>query len=194
MELMGNRTQDQRMARAKKMLLWFGMGSLFMGFAGLTSAYIVSSSREDWLHTMQLPKAFLISTLVIVLSSGTYILAKRSLKAGKSAQCTQWLWVTLGLGLLFLGLQYWGFYELVSQGYYFTGPTSSIRVSYVFMIAAAHMAHVIAGLVSLVVVLINQMRGRYTAESHLGLTLGATFWHFLDLLWVYLVLFMFLVG
>ena len=107
---------------------------------------------------------------------------------------TNWLLITLGLGVAFIGLQFSGFSQLVAQGYYFTGPTSSIKMSYIFLIAAVHIVHVIAGIISLLVVMYNQVKGKYSATEYLGLSLGATFWHFLDLLWVYLILFMVLVG
>jgi cytochrome c oxidase subunit 3 len=183
-------TVKEKNARAKKMMLWFGMVSLLMGFAGWTSAYIVSSSREDWASDVALPQAFLYSTIVIILSSISYILAKKAVQKGQSRNATLFLWATLVLGVIFVALQFTGFSQMVAQGYYFTGPTSSIKVSYVFLIAMVHIVHVVAGMISLLVVLYNQSKGKYSREDYLGLTLGATFWHFLDLLWVYLVLFM----
>lgn len=176
--------------RAKKMMLWFGIISLLMGFAGWTSAYIVSSSREDWASDIALPQAFFISTVIIILSSFTYMIAKRAVVKGNSGSGTTWLLATLGLGVLFIFFQFSGFSEMVAQGYYFTGPTSSIKMSYVFLIAMVHIVHVVAGIISLLVVLYNQYKGKYSPTDYLGLSLGATFWHFLDLLWVYLILFM----
>lgn len=170
-------------------MLWFGIISLLMGFAGWTSAFIVSSSREDWLKDFQLPTAFFYSTAVIILSSLTYILAKQGVKNGAQKSATGWLGATLVLGILFIALQFTGFGEIIAQGYYFTGPTSNITMSYIFLIAAVHILHVVAGIISLLVVLYMQMRGKYKTGDMLGLELGATFWHFLDLLWVYLVLF-----
>ncbi|HDZ06919.1 hypothetical protein LCGC14_0051090 [marine sediment metagenome] len=186
-------TEVEKNARAKKMMLWFGIVSLLMGFAGWTSAYIVSSSREDWSSDILLPNSFLYSTVVIIISSFCYMLAKNAIKDGENAKGTKWLWVTLGLGVLFVVLQFSGFSQMVADGYYFTGPTSSIKVSYIFLIAMVHIVHVVAGMISLLVVLYNQNKGKYSTENYLGVTLGATFWHFLDLLWIYLVLFMFFV-
>ncbi|MEP2277782.1 cytochrome c oxidase subunit 3 [Maribacter sp.] len=186
-------TEAEKNARAKKMMLWFGIISLLMGFAGWTSAYIVSSSREDWSSDVALPDSFLYSTIVIIISSISYILAKKAIKDGENASGTKWLWITLGLGVLFIFLQFSGFSQMVAEGYYFTGPTSSIKVSYIFLIAMVHVVHVVAGMISLLVVLYNQNKGKYSKENYLGVTLGATFWHFLDFLWVYLVLFMFFV-
>lgn len=187
-------TERDKYVRAKKMMLWFGIVSLIMGFAGWTSAYIVSSSREDWMTDFTLPQAFLYSTILLVLSSVTYILAKKAVKKENQKSCTQWLVITMLLGIGFILLQFQGFSEMIGLGYYFTGPTSNITMSYIFLIAAVHIAHVVAGLISLLVVLVNQLRGKYSAKDHLGLELGATFWHFLDLLWIYLILFFYFFG
>ena len=183
--------QKEKNDRAKKMMLWFGIASLIMGFAGWTSAYIVSrSSRQDWLSEIELPTAFFISTLIIILSSGTYLLAKKAIKDNKATLCTIWLAITFVLGIAFIVMQFNGFREMLSNGYYFTGPTSSIKMSYIFLMAAVHIAHVVAGLITLLVVFINQLRKKYSPEELLGFELGATFWHFLGALWVYLILFM----
>ncbi|MFT4832900.1 MAG: cytochrome c oxidase subunit 3 [Psychroserpens sp.] len=182
-------TPKEKNDRAKKMMLWFGIVSLIMGFAGWTSAYIVSSTREDWLSDLQLPSSFFYSTLVLVLSSVTYMLAKSAVKADNAKMCTRWLLLTLILGVSFIFLQFNGFSQMIAQGYYFTGPTSSITLSYIFLIAVVHILHVVAGLISLLVVLYNQVKGKYSSNEFLGLELGATFWHFLDFLWVYLIMF-----
>ena len=138
-------------------------------------------------------KVAIYSTIIILVSSLTYILAKKALAQGKSRNCTRYLVLTLILGLSFIAVQFIGFSQMISQGYYFTGPTSNITMSYVFLIAAVHIAHLVAGLISLLVVLFNQIKGKYSPGNMLGFELGATFWHFLDLLWVYLVLFLFFI-
>ena len=186
-------TEREKKERSKKMMLWFGIGSLVMAFAGWTSAYIISSKREDWLQELELPSAFFVSTVILLLSSVTYILAKNAVKADDQKKATAWLWTTLALGLAFVSLQFYGFSQMVAQGYYFTGPTSNIKMSYVFLIAFVHILHVAAGLISLLVVLVQQIRRKYSPNDMLGLELGATFWHFLDILWIYLILFMYFV-
>ncbi len=186
-------TEQEKLRRAKKMMLWFGIVSLIMGFAGWTSAYIVSSKRDDWISNLQLPDAFFVSTAIIVLSSITYVIAKRAVSKGNQRLGTLFLGLTLVLGISFIVLQFVGFSQMLANGYYFTGPTSNIKMSYVFLIAAVHIAHVVAGLISLLVVMVQQFRGKYTPENMLGMELGATFWHFLDFLWVYLILFMYFV-
>lgn len=184
-------TEEEKVIRAKKMMLWFGIVSLTMGFAGWTSAYIVSSKRDDWISDLELPQAFFVSTAIIILSSITYILARRAVKKSNQKQATVFLVTTLVLGITFIVLQFIGFSQMLENGYYFTGPTSNIKMSYVFLLAAVHIAHVVAGLITLLVVMVQQLRGKYTAQKMLGMELGATFWHFLDFIWVYLIVFMY---
>lgn len=184
-----NRELQAKKARARKMMLWFGIGSLLMTFAGWTSAYIVSSTREDWMSDFRIPGAFWVSTAIILISSLTYWLALRSVRRDNQKAGSLALYATLVLGLLFVFFQFRGFSEMIGYGYYFTGPTSNITLSYVFLIAMVHVVHVAVGLISLIVVLVKQRRGKYGPGNTLGMELGITFWHFLDLLWVYLVLF-----
>lgn len=186
-------TEKQKKDRSRKMMLWFGIASLIMGFAGLTSAYVVSSKREDWLNNVQLPQAFYISTIIILLSSITYYMARKRMIANDNKKATSLLVVTLIMGITFIILQFFGFSEMLDSGYYFTGPTSNIKMSYIFLIAFVHILHVVAGLVSLLVVLIKQIKNKYSADNKLGFELGETFWHFLGVLWVYLILFMYFV-
>ena len=98
-------SDKEKHARAKKMMLWFGIVSLIMSFAGLTSAFVVSKSREDWLNNFELPSAFIISVVLIVFSSLTFILAKRALKSESHSQTNLYLLLTLLLGIGFAEIQ-----------------------------------------------------------------------------------------
>ncbi len=184
-------TPEEKNIRAKKMLLWFGIGSLIMSFAGLTSAVVVSSKRPDWLKDFHLPEAFVISTVIIIISSITMVLAKRALKSNNRQATTLWLLLTLFLGIGFISSQFIGFGQIIDSGYNFTGPTSNITMSFVYVIAVAHIAHVVAGLISLLVVIYNHFKQRYDATQMLGFELSATFWHFVDGLWLFLFLFLY---
>ena len=175
--------------RAKKMMLWFGMISMAMTFAGLTSAYVVSSARADWLTTFELPKVFTYSTLVVLISSGTFYLAKNQLKKNEIQKFKGLLWLTLVLTVLFVNFQFQGFSQIVASGYYFTGAESSITTSFLYVLVLLHLAHVFAGIVVLSVVLINAYRNQYTQVNTLGVELAELFYHFLDFLWLYLFLF-----
>ena len=184
-------TIEEKKRRAKKMMLWFGIISLVMSFGGLTSAFIVSSSREDWLKDFQLPHAFTISVLLIVISSMTFIIAKRALKSNNRQVTTIFLLLTLVLGVAFIVSQFVGFNQIIEQGYNFTGPTSNITMSYIYIIAVAHIIHVIAGIICLLVVIYNHFKQKYKPTEMLGLELAATFWHFVDILWIYLFFFLY---
>jgi len=184
-------TLEEKDRRAKKMILWFGIVSLIMSFGGLTSAFIVSSTREDWLQDFILPQAFTISLILIFVSSITFISAKRALKSGNRNATTIFLLLTLALGISFILSQLIGFNQIIEQGYNFTGPTSNITMSYIYVIAFVHILHVIAGLICLLVVIYNHFKQKYNASKMLGLELAATFWHFIDILWIYLFFFLY---
>ena len=181
--------EQSKNIRAKKMMLWFSMISISMTFAGLTSAYVVSKSRPDWLDDFNLPMSLYFSTLVIMLSSVTFWQANKKLTTNPRSTASL-LWGTLALALAFVFLQFQGFSSLVDMGYYFTGAQSNVTTSFLYVLVLVHLAHLIAGLVVLLVVIINHRRGKY-AEKPLGFSLAHTFWHFLGFLWVYLFLFLY---
>ncbi|RDI15837.1 heme-copper oxidase subunit III [Flavobacterium sp. AG291] len=186
---MSLKEHNERNARSKKMILWFAMISMFMMFAGLTSAYVVSSSRPDWVKDFVLPSAFIISTVVIVASSITFHMAKLSIKKNDTKATGMWLIATLVLGVAFVLAQFNGFSQVIKEGYYFTGPESTVTTSFLYIVTVVHMLHLFAGLIVLLVVIYNHFKQKYNASQTLGLELGAMFWHFLDILWVYLFLF-----
>ncbi|MDA9852014.1 cytochrome c oxidase subunit 3 [Flavobacteriaceae bacterium] len=175
--------------RAKKMMLWFGMISMSMTFAGLTSAYVVSSSRADWIQQIELPFAFTLSTLLIVLSSGTFYAALKMLKAQKQKATQSLLLATLGLAIAFVYFQFQGFNGIIEKGYYFTGPESTITTSYLYVLVLLHLAHLTAGITIVLNVFFKTLKGAYEQGNTLVFELAVTFWHFLDILWVYLFLF-----
>ncbi len=179
----------ERNAKSKKMLLWFAMISMFMTFAGLTSAYVVSASRPDWLNDFKLPDAFIYSTVIIVLSSITFHLAKTATKNGNRSLATLYLLATLVLGVGFVSAQFYGFGKVIESGYFFTGPESTVTTSFLYIVAMVHMAHLFAGLIVLLVIIYNHFKQKYNSSQTLGIELGAMFWHFLDILWIYLFLF-----
>jgi len=174
--------------KAKKMMLLFSMLSIAMTFAGLTSAYIVSKSRPDWLKDFELPIAFTLSTIFIVISSLSIAFAKKNLNQNNSSKTNFLLLVTFGLGILFVASQFIGFNKLISSGYFFTGAQSTITTSFLYVLTVLHLAHLFAGLIVLIVVIINNYKNKYKLEK-LGFELAVTFWHFLGILWLYLFVF-----
>ena len=189
-------TLEQEYTQAKrksaKPMLWVSMVSMTMMFAGLTSAYVVSRKRSDWV-SFDLPQAFYISTSLIILSSITFMLAKYFIKQNKRQLTSTFLLSTLFLGIGFMFFQLQGFKELIHAGLFFAGEQSTVKSSFIYGISIAHLVHVAAGIVVLLVVIFNHFRKKYSANDTLGLELGAIFWHFVDILWIYLFLFFYFI-
>ena len=190
-----------KVSKAKKMMLWFGMISITMTFAGLTSAFIVSSSRPDWLDSFILPNWFTISTISIVLSSVFFQFAKFRLDKYVRVSLPEniniyiernnvniLLVLTIITAVIFVVSQFLGFNEIISQGYYFTGPESSVTTSYVYILVFLHLAHLFAGIIVLTVVISKFNKQKYE-KNKLGFELALIFWHFLGALWIYLFFF-----
>jgi cytochrome c oxidase subunit 3 len=180
-----------RTARSYKLILLFSMVSMTMMFAGLTSAFVVSKSRVDWLKDFELPSAFYLSTIVIMGCSVTFHLAKKAIQKDKKSATTTFLFATLALGILFVILQFVGFDQIVKQGFYFTGSESSITTTFLYVVAVVHLIHLAGGLISLLIIIYNHFKQKYNSSQTLGIELGAMYWHFLDFLWIYLFVFLY---
>ena len=176
--------------RARKMMLLFSLLSITMTFAGLTSAYIVSKARPDWLKDFELPDFFIISTLIILASSITMWLAKKNVKKKLVSKTSFWIAITFLLSIFFFLSQFLGFQELINKGYYFTGAQSTVTTSFLYVLALLHLVHVFAGVIVLIVVFVNNKNKKYNDET-LGFELAETFWHFLGFLWLYLFVFLY---
>jgi cytochrome c oxidase subunit 3 len=186
-------TTQEKVNRSKKTMMWFAMISMAMVFAGLTSAYVVSKSRKDWGIDLVFPNAFIYSILIIVASSVTFYFVKKAIEQNNRSLATLLLLSTLALGIIFIFLQFEGFSDIIRQGYHFTGPTSNIVTTFMFIIVVTHLAHIIGGILVLLVVIYNHFKQKYKTGQTLGLELGAMYWHFVDFLWVYLFLFLYFV-
>ncbi|WP_016988055.1 heme-copper oxidase subunit III [Flavobacterium sp. ACAM 123] len=180
-----------RTGRSYKLILLFSMVSMTMMFAGLTSAFVVSKSRVDWLKDFELPSAFYFSTLVIIGCSVTFHLAKKAIQKDNKKATTTFLFTTLVLGILFVILQFVGFDQIVQQGYYFTGSESTITTTFLYVVAVVHLLHLAGGLISLLIIIYNHFKQKYNSSQTLGIELGAMYWHFLDFLWIYLFVFLY---
>ncbi|WP_457618502.1 cytochrome c oxidase subunit 3 [Lutibacter sp.] len=186
--------QELKQARRKsaKPMLWVSMISMTMMFAGLTSAYVVSRKRSDWV-SFDLPNAFYISTVIIIVSSITFLLAKNFIRKDNRQLTTLFLVLTLILGVVFVFFQLEGFKELFDSGLFFAGEYSTVKSSFIYGITLAHLVHIIAGIIVLVIVIYNHLTKKYSSKNFLGLELGAIFWHFVDILWIYLFFFFYFI-
>jgi cytochrome c oxidase subunit III len=185
-------TEESQMGKARVMLLWLGIASICMMFGGFTSAYIVSQGAKGWLK-FQLPDIFLISTIVILISSASMIFAFNGAKNNKNSQVKMGLGITFILGLIFCFFQFKGWGILVEKGIYFLGSKSRSSGSYLYIFTLVHMAHILSGLIMLGYCLLKSLKGKYNSENMLGLKMAAIYWHFLDILWVYLFLFLYFI-
>jgi cytochrome c oxidase subunit 3 len=186
--------KELKIAKGKsaKPMLWISMISMTMFFAGLTSAYVVSRKREDCV-SFDLPVAFYVSTVLIVLSSIALIISQRLLKKGNLNMSFILLLCTLSLGVGFVYCQYDGFNHLKSIGLFFTGPNSTVSTSFIIGITFMHVLHLIAGVLVLLVVIYNHFKSKYNPSETLGFELGAIFWHFVGVLWIYLFFFFYFI-
>ena len=100
------------------------------------------------------------------------------------------LFFTLILAVIFIILQLNGFKQIINQGYYFTGPESSISTSFIYILVVLHLAHLLSGIIVLVVVLVNSLNRKYSINKTLGFDLAEMFWHFLGFLWLFLFSFL----
>jgi len=172
----------------KKFALWIFIASVVMIFAALTSAYMVRHAAGNWLM-FELPDSFFITTAIILVSSASmhwaYIAAKKNnLEMTKLAMA-----VTTLLGVAFLVGQFIAWGDLVRNNVYFAGNPSG---SFVYVLSGVHGLHIISGVVVLLIVLVSTFRYKVHSRNLAQIEMCATYWHFLDGLWLYLFVFLLL--
>jgi len=173
-----------------KFTLWIAIGSITMMFAGFTSAYIVKSNQAGW-QPVQMPKIFFLSTVLIIASSITVYLAQKAMGNREAAKYRTLLTATAGLGLAFVVTQFIGFSELWAQK---ITLRESIAGSFFYIIAGVHGLHVVGGIVALFVLLLRTYSSKKKFYSTAPVETAALYWHFVDLLWIYLFVFFLLVS
>jgi cytochrome c oxidase subunit 3 len=175
--------------RTKKMLVWIGIASIVMLFAALTSAIILRKAEGDWLE-FTIPSIFYFSTAVIILSSITMIMALEAAKKDNQNGIKIGLWATFVLGIVFSYMQYVGWGQLTRGGVYFAGSESNPAGSFFYILTGLHVLHLLGGLINLLIVIYKAQKRKYNSSDYLGIQLVGIYWHFLDILWVYLLLFL----
>lgn len=168
-----------------KILLWIAMASMVMLFAGLTSAYIVRKNEGNWIE-FSLPKMFTISTIVIIISSFIIQYAVYAIKRNLLNQVKIAVITTLGLGIAFVFMQFYAWTVMVDNGIHLVGNPSG---SFIYVLSGMHILHLAGGIISMIVISVKSIQEKYSPKNYLGIQLGAIFWHFLDILWVYLFVF-----
>lgn len=183
-----NPVQQRKKIHPYKFTLWVAIGSIVMMFAGLTSAYIVKRSQANW-AMLEIPNIFWYSTITIVASSLMIILAERAFKERDMRKYRLMLWITAGLGVLFMILQILGFASFSKQDIRLIGAGSNASFSFLLAIASLHAVHVLGGVIALIVVTLKSVSRKERNYSSVPIEVMATYWHFVDLLWIYLFVF-----
>ncbi len=168
-----------------KFTMWVAIGSIIMMFAGFTSAYIVKRQQPGW-TTFEIPRSFWYSTAVILLSSVTVQMALKSFKERNLRGYRNMITVTAILGLLFIALQVLGFSQIWKSGVTFNGSGAG---QFLYVIAGLHALHVLGGVIVLLVMFLKAFNMRIRNYNSVPVEVASTYWHFVDVLWIYLFIF-----
>ncbi|HUL35590.1 MAG TPA: cytochrome c oxidase subunit 3 [Candidatus Eisenbacteria bacterium] len=167
--------------------IWVVIAAVTMTFAALTSALIVRQGASlDW-HHLVMPRLIYANTLVLLVSSVTLEISRRKFKAFSAPTVREfrraefWLKLTLALGVLFVVGQWFVWMQLRAEGLYLaTNPNSS----FFYVLTVAHALHIFGGLCGLVYVVRRLNRGLLHKST---MDAASRFWHFVDVLWIYLM-------
>jgi cytochrome c oxidase subunit 3 len=179
---------QQRAMDPKKFAMWLFMASVTMIFAALTSAYMVRQAGGNW-AVFELPSLFGATTAIILVSSITMHWAYLSAKKNNLEMTKVAISITTLLGVAFLIGQWMAWTALVRENVYFVGNPSG---SFVYVLSGVHMLHIIGGVVFLLIVLVATFRFKVHSKRLSQIEMCATYWHFLDALWLYLFVFLLL--
>lgn len=175
----------------KKFIMWLYMISSLIFFAGLTSGFIVySGDGAGKTLNVPLPKTFMYSTVIILISSITMHWAYIQAKKSKSTNQQIGLWLTLLLGIGFIAMQVYGWSVWTNMGVFFIN--SNATISFVYVFTFLHIIHILAGLVIIITALVSSYRKLPAAINLFRMEISSIFWHFVDILWIYLYVFLLL--
>lgn len=178
-------TTQQRKIHPHKFTLWVAMASIIMMFAGLTSAYIVKRSAPNW-EEIQTPQLFIISTIVMLVSSVAVQAALRAFKQRSMSRYRILIAVTAVLGIAFVALQWYGFRWMWTHGVQFKGASQG---QFLYVIVGLHALHVIGGIVALTIMALKAYFSNRRNYNSVPVEVAASYWHFVDALWLYLLIF-----
>ena len=181
--------EQRKKIHPHKFTLWIGIGSILMMFAGLTSAYIVKRNQANWV-TFELPLIFWYSTAVMLLSSVTIFFAGRSFKQRQMAKYRRLMMATIILGALFIAMQVIGFNQLWNLGITLQG---NVSFSFMYAIVGLHGAHVVGGIIALLVIFAKAFSAKTRIYNTVPVEVISTYWHFVDALWIYLLIFLLMI-
>ncbi len=181
-------SNERKRIHPYKFTLWVAMGSITMMFAGLTSAYLVRSAQDNWLE-FDMPIIFWISTGVIILSSLFIHNAGKAFRKRQMPLYKKMMLLTGFAGLVFIALQLFGFYYLQHNGVLIVNSGSNPAGSFLGVIFGLHGLHVLGGAIALAFVIRKAFSHKVKTYDALSIDLISTYWHFVGILWIYLLLF-----
>jgi len=183
-------TEAAASSKAKKFILWLFVVSSTIMFGGFTSYYIVFAGSKGKGHGLVLPDIFMYSTAVLILSSICLFFAAKALRHQNTARQRILLWMTVLLGLVFGYLQFGAWSVLFKSGAALVNNNAAI--SLIYIVSGMHLLHIFAGLC----IVLNSLVGTYTKISPekavYRIEIASIFWHFIDILWIYLYVFLLL--
>jgi cytochrome c oxidase subunit 3 len=174
----------------KKFNMWIFVFTSFMFFAALTSAFIVYSSRPGFGLKIILPQAFKVSTAMIILSSVTMFMASKAAKNLQFAKQRTYLWLSILFGALFFAIQIYAWFVLIHMGAYLVNPNASQSFIYVF--TGMHLLHIVGGIGLLIYNLVASYKNVPQFKNLFNMEFAGIFWHFVDIIWIYLYVFLLL--
>jgi len=177
--------QEKKTIHPLKFVMYIACASIVMIFAGLSSAYIVKRNQANWL-TYDIPGIFYYSTAVIIFSSITLILARKYFLSRQMRKYKGWLFASAVLGVTFVLLQYFGFKEFWNNGFTLT---RNVAFSFLYVIVGVHALHVLGGVTAIIIMYIKSFSRTHKNYDAIYIDLMNTYWHFVDLLWIYLLVF-----
>ena len=185
MEAKDTVNEQRKRIHPHKFTLWVALGSIIMMFAGLTSAYVVKRDQPGW-TTFSIPRAFWYSTTVMLASSLTVQMALKAFKEREMLRYRSLLTTTAVLGIVFILLQWVGFREIWSSGITLRGSGGG---QFLYVIAGLHAVHVLGGVIALLFMVAKAYLSKIRTYDSVPVELISTYWHFVDLLWIYLLIF-----
>lgn len=168
---------------AYRIAIWIAITSIAVLFLALTLAMVARAESNNWIHTA-VPRLLYFNTIVLVISSLTFELSKRALKKEFPARFVRWLYLTVALGVTFIAGQLVAWRELASQGIYVTTNPSS---SFLYILTAAHGVHLLGGILALLYLVFRRRKMVNNPQKRIAVDITAIYWHFMDGLWIYLL-------
>ena len=181
--------EQKKRIHPHKFTLWVGLASIVMMFAGFTSAYIVKRNQVNWV-TFDLPRMFWYSTVVIIASSICLWMAQKAFATREMLKYRYLVVGTLVLGVLFIVLQVLGFSQLWANG---ITLTKNVSFSFLYIIVGLHALHLVGGIIALIVLFIKAFSSKIRNYNIVPKEVMSTYWHFVDFLWIYLLIFLILI-